>query len=476
MLFSLVKCAWYAIFDALVASFIRYRTPQTSTGLFDFASPWSISELALYLRLRSFFPSSSAPLLPIHSNGPSPIPPTDIPFIYTSHLPTYDIPRSPIQPHSSTSVAELTPGLTDSTDSTFSCSSSRYTSSSGAVTPSESSNQYYHHLIINPSNPRESTPSFKAKEDDNLSKPFIFDPFDQEEDICPLTSSLAAQFQPHANFVFSPFDLPDDEALLPSSDLVDSCHFSAALAIQVSENVLANDDTFFEFKDDAPDTPSCAYGVSEASCSIFGGTYADHPSVHPSTRPDFLQRIITWANAIPYPEEALPSFAGSAISGSLRSVPIAEPTYLFSSLLTDVNLELEFSYSDDDDDDNLLLPSPVILQHEGTEYKILGELGRGSFGRVVLASTSDGKDVAIKVLSKAAGPRCLENHKTSILNEKQILARISEEEDPFITTLLASFQDEDNIYFVMVCSHHHIGVTTLNSYFISLVTSQPFPR
>ena len=471
MLFSLVKCAWYAIFDALVASFIRYRTPQTNTGLFDFASLLSISELALYLRLRSFFASSSAPLLPIHSNGSSPIPPTDI---YTSHSPTYIIPRSPIQSHSSTSVAELTPGLTDSTESTFPCSSSRYTSSSGAVTPSGSSNQYYHHLIINPSNSRESSPSFKVKEDDK-SKPFIFDPFYQEEDIC-VTLSLAAQCQPHANFVFSPFDLPDDEALLPSSDIADSCYFSAALAIQVSENVLANDGTFFKSKDDASDTPSCAYSVSEASCSIFGGTYADHPSVHPSTRPDFLQRIITWANAIPYPEEALPSFAGSAISGSLSNIPIAEPTYLFSSLFTDVDLELEFSNSDDGGGGNLPLPSPVILQHEGTEYKILGELGRGSFGRVILASTNDGNDVAIKVLSKAAGPRCLENHKTSILNEKQILARISEEEDPFITTLLASFQDEDNIYFVMVCSHHYIGVTTLTSHFISLVTPKPFPR
>lgn len=422
MLFSLIMCAWYAICDALAASFFRNQTPQASAGLLD---SLSLSELVLYIRLRSFFAfsSSSASLLPTHSNRPSPISlPTDIPLIYTSHPPAYDIPQS----HRSTSSAELTPGHCNKYTFSYCSTTSGRTSSSGAITPTVSSNQYYRHLTINTSNSRDSTPSFEAKEDNSLSKPFIFDPFGGEEDIYP---SQPVTFSPaaNANFVFSPFDIPDDETLVPSSDVADLNHpenIGAALAIQVSENVLADEDVFPESRvqDEkwAANTPSCAHGVSKASRSIFGGTFADLPSVH-----------------------------------------------------QDVDLEFEFNYFDDYIN-NIPPPSPVILQHEGTEYTIIGELGRGSFGRVVLASASNGEEVAIKVLSKAAALQCLDNYKTSILNEKKILARISEEEDPFITTLLASFQDEDNIYFVMVCSYHYIDVTTPTSRFISLATPKHF--
>jgi hypothetical protein len=37
-----------------------------------------------------------------------------------------------------------------------------------------------------------------------------------------------------------------------------------------------------------------------------------------------------------------------------------------------------------------------------------------------------------------------------ILSERNILARISDEDEPFLTQALACFQDKANVYFVLV--------------------------
>lgn len=116
---------------------------------------------------------------------------------------------------------------------------------------------------------------------------------------------------------------------------------------------------------------------------------------------------------------------------------------------------------------NRIAPSSShVLHHRGTEYTILGVLGRGSYGCVVLARTSDGDQVAIKIFTK--GDYDPEFRLESILSERDTLLEISSQDNPFLTPLLASFQDTDNIYFVMVSlKYYFVAGMTPNLIFSS---------
>lgn len=113
-----------------------------------------------------------------------------------------------------------------------------------------------------------------------------------------------------------------------------------------------------------------------------------------------------------------------------------------------------------DPDDNELgdiedatLTPPTILTHDGISYTITGEIGCGTYGQVVFARTSLGEEVAIKITSKiATDSRNPETLRRFILNERNILVRIAQQKSPFLTKPLACFQDDDNVYFVMVIS------------------------
>jgi len=80
------------------------------------------------------------------------------------------------------------------------------------------------------------------------------------------------------------------------------------------------------------------------------------------------------------------------------------------------------------------------------DYNYLKVLGRGSFGKVFLAERkSDQKLLAIKVLKKT---RVIEDDDVDATNnEKQVLALGSSA--PFMIQLVASFQTDANLYFVM---------------------------
>lgn len=74
----------------------------------------------------------------------------------------------------------------------------------------------------------------------------------------------------------------------------------------------------------------------------------------------------------------------------------------------------------------------------------------GGFGYVYRARSHRGEIVAIKVMAKEWLSNRLESLE-SAKTEFEVLRRVSEEGRHFMTQLLSSWADEDNIFFVMVC-------------------------
>lgn len=100
--------------------------------------------------------------------------------------------------------------------------------------------------------------------------------------------------------------------------------------------------------------------------------------------------------------------------------------------------------------------SDVWLDDGNVEYRILDTIGGGSYGRVFAAEATPWdqemrfpRQVAIKALSKKAmiSDGC---EFFDALTERLNLASCNDGGDSSVTTLLSSFQDEQNVYFVMV--------------------------
>jgi serine/threonine protein kinase len=145
------------------------------------------------------------------------------------------------------------------------------------------------------------------------------------------------------------------------------------------------------------------------------------------------------------------------------------------------------SYDDSDsqDDSDTLLdepgPLPTVFHHKhDIKYTFQFRLGEGATGRVMLAHAvypgdSEEHQVAIKVFSKGhtidRGRQALTlwNMESNEQRRKLMISMIprsdvinsetnllkgfydAEHQSPFLTSLLAAFQDEKNVYLVMVC-------------------------
>lgn len=96
-----------------------------------------------------------------------------------------------------------------------------------------------------------------------------------------------------------------------------------------------------------------------------------------------------------------------------------------------------------------LATDPGTGQRIGLDhFNFLAVLGKGNFGKVMLAETKRSRKLfAIKVLKKEF---IIENQEVeSMRSEKRVFLVANRERHPFLTTLHACFQTETRVYFVM---------------------------
>ena len=87
----------------------------------------------------------------------------------------------------------------------------------------------------------------------------------------------------------------------------------------------------------------------------------------------------------------------------------------------------------------------IKVSYSPSDFKIIKEVGEGSYGRVYLASrVKDGLMVAVKMLDKH---HLIKSHKVEhVMREKKIL---TEFHHPNMIEIIGTFQDDDNLYFVL---------------------------
>lgn len=123
--------------------------------------------------------------------------------------------------------------------------------------------------------------------------------------------------------------------------------------------------------------------------------------------------------------------------------------------LSDIDSDSTNVTSDEESGDR-----PFTLQHAGVIYTVRGVIGRGGYGEVLQADSDLGDQVAIKVCAKAKKGKSPESLGNMVMDELDVLLLTAKKEQPFLTQPLACFQDDNNVYFVMVSTFTRLSITS----------------
>ncbi|KAL1947093.1 hypothetical protein VTO73DRAFT_14054 [Trametes versicolor] len=89
-----------------------------------------------------------------------------------------------------------------------------------------------------------------------------------------------------------------------------------------------------------------------------------------------------------------------------------------------------------------------VLSHHGYAFNVVAEIAEGSAGRVV-AVERKGCLYAVKAMHKWHAHKVCGYRRSALIEEKDVMARITEARMPSFATLLMSWEDQHSVYFVM---------------------------
>lgn len=197
---------------------------------------------------------------------------------------------------------------------------------------------------------------------------------------------------------------------------------------------------------------------------------------------DLAERAIAfhYLCADPVEDDDMPTAFSGPIHGSSSTISVVSPTS---------NAALEFPESepsdgehpdidtdtnssddpanqtvdtDDDDDEEPQIPLVLYHRYTKTRYRIDGIIGCGGFARVLQATKDSGECVAIKVTHKREAYAKSPYIHDLLCHEMDTLRWATTHACPGLTKLIESWEDEDNIYFVMVRSPAYLAMTSSN--------------
>ncbi|GJE88162.1 kinase-like protein [Phanerochaete sordida] len=90
----------------------------------------------------------------------------------------------------------------------------------------------------------------------------------------------------------------------------------------------------------------------------------------------------------------------------------------------------------------------LVVSRDGTDYILTGMIGSGGSGRVFSVQTQHGESFALKVVHKPIAYRCPDGRNMALV-EQRSWERATLSRRAFLMPLLKSWDDEENIYFLM---------------------------
>lgn len=169
---------------------------------------------------------------------------------------------------------------------------------------------------------------------------------------------------------------------------------------------------------DSESLPSFSSSVASSACSVYSTVF----------------------------RQAAPSCTSIAWSGVCRSLASVESPGTSVAGLKDGNAS---DYVESPFVSGCEAEEPANLHHTGNTYFLRDERGKGTFGRVYMANDYYGNIRAIKVVHKDKQYRG-EDGREILIQEKRALEIVARAKRPFLTPLLDSWADKENVYFVMV--------------------------